>query len=241
MDPLPPQGISLYAASTPGSGLLSDSAFRTLQETAIRKYVGGFIRTRLLTQALMTDADNEERKKIEAGVENMFEQYVEKLKTDMKAGCQQTLEAKLHRGGTSLASLKAEFRYHLLANEFEHRAGKPKQEIGLMECFAYYQAHRKFYAEPEKVAWQMVEIQSEIPSARQPAKSAEAADVKRPSVPAFNLEFGNLNSVWDKSDGSAGRHVHGAERRLRPACKRGRQQTVRSGRRGIRRTFSLAN
>ena len=106
--------------------------------------------------------------KTEQAISRMFEEYVEKLKQDLKASGRDELDRKLHEQGTSLAGLKVEYRYRLLADEYLRQALPAASDIDWQRVLAYYQAHRQKYAVREKVSWQLLEIEFDNPSSRLP-------------------------------------------------------------------------
>jgi len=164
-EPLPPNGLSLLVASRGMEfGRVTEQEFRTLQETAIRRYVRDYVRTRVLSQALEAKMEEEQKKKTEEAIDKMFDEYVERLKKDMKVAARHEVDQQLHQQGTSLASLKVEFRYRLLADEYVRRAGNEDSAIDPQHLLAYYQAHRDSYAVREKVSWQLLEIKFDNPS-----------------------------------------------------------------------------
>jgi hypothetical protein len=150
-----------------------------LQDTAIKKYIADFVRTRMLAQALEAKPQGEYQKTIEQAIGKMFDEYVEKLKREMQVASRQALDHKLQRQGTSLASLKVEFRYRLLADEYVRRSARPDSDIDWQRALAYYQAHRDLYAVREKISWQLLEIEFDHSSLQQANHSQKAAADER--------------------------------------------------------------
>ena len=74
--------------------------------------------------------EKEQKEKIEEAIGKMFDEYVEKLKKDLKAAARHEVDQKLHQQGTSLASLKVEFRYRLLADEYLRQKSKKPHVVG---------------------------------------------------------------------------------------------------------------
>jgi len=144
--------------------------------------------------------DQEQKEKLEAAIGKMFEEYVGKLEKDMKAATREDVDQKLRRQGTSLASLKVEFRYRLLAAEYVRRAALPDSDIDWQRLLAYYQSHRGSYAVPEKVSWQLLEIEFDNPPSRQAInREEEAADDADPwGRAAKSIYAGNVHSVADR-------------------------------------------
>jgi parvulin-like peptidyl-prolyl isomerase len=158
-EPLPPEGLSLLVAGKNlATGRVTEQELRALQETAIKKYLKDYIRTRVLAQAIEAKMEKEQKDKIEEAIGKMFDEYVEKLKKDLKAAARHEVDKKLHEQGTSLASLKVEFRYRLLADEYVRQKSKKPHVVGRQEILAYYEAHASDYSYPEKVRWQLLEI-----------------------------------------------------------------------------------
>ena len=63
---------------------MTDREVRQMQEIAIRKYLKDYVKTRVLCQALEFKLEKEQKDKIEEAIEKMFDEYVEKLKKDLK-------------------------------------------------------------------------------------------------------------------------------------------------------------
>jgi hypothetical protein len=163
-EPLPPDGASLLVASR-GTGLFQvrEQEFRKLQEMAIKRYVRDYVRTRVLSQALDAKMDQEQKKKNEEAVGKMFDEHVGKLKQDLKVASRLEVDQKLQQQGTSLASLKVEFRHRILADEYLRQVGHENSVFDRQRLLAYYQAHPELYATPPKVSWQLLEIEFDNP------------------------------------------------------------------------------
>lgn len=151
-------GRSLFLASAElADGRATEAEFRSLQDEAIKKYLSEFVKTRLLTQAYLARLDAEERKTVEDAVVKEFDKYVERLKGDFRASTRDEVDRGLRKQGTSLASLQAEFRYRLISDEYL-RTNSPDDDLVWRQARAYYQADRGPYTTPEKVIWQLLEI-----------------------------------------------------------------------------------
>lgn len=158
-EPLSPEGLSLLIASKLiANGRFSEQELRGLQEIAIKKYLKDYVRTRVLAQALEAKLEKEQKDKIEEAIGKMFDEYVEKLKKDLKVSARGEVDQKLRSQGTSLASLKVEFRYRLLADEYLRQKSKKPHVVGRQEVLAYYESHLDDYSYPERVHWQLLEI-----------------------------------------------------------------------------------
>jgi parvulin-like peptidyl-prolyl isomerase len=112
----------------------------------------------VLAQCLEAKLEKEQKDKIEEAIGKMFDEYVEKLKKDLKVGARAEVEQKLRTQGTSLVSLKVEFRYRLLADEYLRQKSKKPHVVGRQEVLAYYESHLADYSYPERVHWQLLEI-----------------------------------------------------------------------------------
>jgi peptidyl-prolyl cis-trans isomerase SurA len=155
------EGLSLLiAAKLMPTGQVSEADFRMLQDIAIKKFLKEYIRTRVLAQAIESKLEKEQKDKIEEAMKKMFEEYVEKLKKDLKVVSKGEVDKKLHEQGTTLESLRVEFRYRLLADEFLRQKSKKPHIVGRQEVLAYYQEHLSDYSYPERVHWQLLEIDS---------------------------------------------------------------------------------
>lgn len=159
-EPLPPEGMSLLVASKNlSSGRISEPEYRALQETAIKRYLKDFVQTRVLAQQIERTVEKEQRQKIDDAINKMFDEYVDqKLKKDLKAAARHEVDRKLREQGTSLASLKVEFRYRLLADEYVRQKSKKAHLVGREEVLSYYNQHIEDYSFPEKVRWQLLEV-----------------------------------------------------------------------------------
>jgi parvulin-like peptidyl-prolyl isomerase len=187
-EPLSPSGMSLLAAAARVvSGEMAGPEYRALQEIAIRKYLRDYIRTRLLTQAIAAKMDANRKKQVEQSIDNLFEKYTEMMKGGLKVTSCGEVDQKLRQMGTSLNSVKVEFRYRLLADEWLRQAGREENSINWQQALAYYNAHRDLYAESEKVAWQLLEIQFDSPAIEQ-AQSQEKDSADDPFLRASQLQ-----------------------------------------------------
>jgi parvulin-like peptidyl-prolyl isomerase len=211
-EPLSPEGLSLLtAAKAIKSGRVTESEYRALQETAIKKYAGDYARTRMLARALQATLDEGQKVQIERAIDKMFDEYVEKLKQDLHTSSRAGVDSKLREQGTSLAGLKIEFRHRLLADEYSRQAGGHVSEIAWQRLFEYYQAHRQAYAVPEKVSWQLLEVEFDNPADRlpkageqavkketDPSARAVAADYSQPAADQLHLGSSILDGASDR-------------------------------------------
>ncbi|HEV8069387.1 MAG TPA: thioredoxin domain-containing protein [Planctomycetaceae bacterium] len=122
---LTPDGTSLMTATKAlAAGQIEEPSFRQLQLLALRKFAQDFLNTRGWAQAMIASLGKTERKRAENVIADEFNKYVEKLEKDLKVATVFDVDKKLREQGTSLLALKAEFRDHLLADEFVRGATK---------------------------------------------------------------------------------------------------------------------
>jgi hypothetical protein len=159
-EPLTSQGLNLlYASQLLTKKEITEQDYRQLQLLAIRKFGKDYIRTRVLAQAMIAALEKEQQKKIEDAVAKEFENYLEtKLKKDFKVLTTSEVDQVLRSQGTSLASIKDEFRNRILADEYLRGKSKKEHIVGREEVLAYYQEHDAEFSFPEKVHWQLLEI-----------------------------------------------------------------------------------
>jgi hypothetical protein len=163
IEPLTSQGLSLlYAKALLDSKQITEQDYRELQMLAIRKFGKDYVRTRVLAQAMIAVLEKDQQKKIEEAVAKEFDNYVEtKLKPSFKVATPHEVDEALHKQGTSLISIKDEFRNRLLADEYLRGKSKKEHLVGREEVLAYYQQHEADFSFPEKVHWQLLEISFE--------------------------------------------------------------------------------
>ena len=202
--PLGPSQLSLMdAANELKAGTLREDkhrqlkeiAYRELQEIAIRTYLGDFIRTRLLSQALLENLDKEQTRQAETAISKMFEEYVRKLEKDLHVSTREQVDAKLHDQGTSLDHLRQEFRRRLLADEYLRKQQKsqshqPRHHGGVLP------ESPNDYRVPEKVRWQLLEISFERHGGRE-AGLGSRAERQRPSCGAARAFASVMRKYFD--------------------------------------------
>ena len=162
VEPLTSQGLSLaIAAQALAAKQLTEEEYHELQMAAIRKFGKDYVRTRVLSQAMITVLEKDQQKKIEEAVNKEFENYLERLKKDFNVLTAQEVDAVLHKQMTNIVSLKEEFRNRLLADEYLRGKSKKEHIVGREEILAYYDQHSGDFSFPEKVRWQLLEINFE--------------------------------------------------------------------------------
>ncbi|HEV8001938.1 MAG TPA: thioredoxin family protein [Planctomycetaceae bacterium] len=116
---LTPEGTTLLTATQSlASGQISEQDFRELQVFAIRKFAKDYIRTRVLSQATIASLGKKQKEKTEDTIAKEFDNYVETLKKDFNVTSIFEVNKRLRKQGTSLLSLKDEFRDRLLADQY---------------------------------------------------------------------------------------------------------------------------
>jgi hypothetical protein len=156
------QGMNLiYATKLLSDKQITEAEYRELQLAAIRKFGKDYVRTRVLAQSMMAAVDKDQQKKIEDAVSKEFENYLDRLRKDFNVMTSHEVDVALHKQGTSLESLKAEFRNRLLADEYLRGKSKKEHLVGHEDIVAYYEQHPQDFSFPEKVHWQLLEISFE--------------------------------------------------------------------------------
>jgi parvulin-like peptidyl-prolyl isomerase len=159
IEPLTSQGLNLlYANKLLADKQITEEEYRELQMAAIRKFGKDYVRTRVLAQSMLAMLEKDQQKKIEDAIKKEFEGYLDKLKTEFKVLTPREVDEGLHKQGTSLVSVNEEFRYRLLAEEFVRGKSKKEHLVGHEEVAAYYEQHDADFSFPEKVRWQLLEI-----------------------------------------------------------------------------------
>jgi parvulin-like peptidyl-prolyl isomerase len=182
-EPLTSQGLSLLiAGKLLETKQITEQEYRELQMAAIRKFGKDYVRTRVLSQAMIAALEKDQQKKIEDAVTKEFDNYMEsKLKKDFKVMTAHEVDQVLHSQGTSLASIREEFRNRLLADEYLRGKSKKEHLVGREEILAYYQEHDADFSFPEKVHWQVLQISFEKHGGRDAALKllSQAVDALR--------------------------------------------------------------
>jgi parvulin-like peptidyl-prolyl isomerase len=158
-EPLTSQGMNLlYAAKLLSDKQITEQEYRELQMVAIRKFGKDYVRTRVLAQAMVAALDKDQQKKLEDAVIKEFDNYLDRLRKDFNVMTSHEVDIALHKQGTTLDSLKAEFRNRLLADEYLRGKSKKEHIVGHEDIVAYYEQHSDDFSFPEKVHWQLLEI-----------------------------------------------------------------------------------
>jgi parvulin-like peptidyl-prolyl isomerase len=162
VEALTSDGLSLLVANRAlAAKQITEPEVRQLQLLAIRKYGKDYVRTRVLSQAMIGALEKEQQKKIDDAVNKEWENYLDKLKRDFNVLTAHEVEQGLRKQGTSLLSLKEEFKNRLLADEYLRGKSKKEHIVGREEILAFYEQHADDFSFPEKVHWQLLEINFE--------------------------------------------------------------------------------
>jgi len=210
-EPLRPDGLSLLAADKGiKAGNVTEADYRSLQIAAFKKYAADYARTRMAARACEAAFDwgaRSFRVAADRAIDKMFDEYVEKLERDLGVTSPAEVDEKLHRQGTSLASLKPEFRYRLLADEYIRQAGQTRAvSVDRQRLLSYYRDHRASFGVRATVCWQMLEIEFDNSSQRprQGVEQASAEDTKPwtqpPKARGFDLDGSVLNKPLNSVD-----------------------------------------
>jgi parvulin-like peptidyl-prolyl isomerase len=158
IEPLGPNGCTLLGSVRAlEEGVMPQAEFRALQEAAIKKFLGEFIRNRALTQAFLAKLNAEQKKSLEEAVAKEFDSYVERLKKYFHVATRDELDSQLQKQGASLDGIRREFRYKLLSDEYL-RSNRPDSDVIWSKALAHYDANRNAYVTCERVNWQLLEI-----------------------------------------------------------------------------------
>jgi hypothetical protein len=156
-EPLPPNGMKLSCALADlETGRMTELKYRELQDLAIRKFLGSQIKTRLHSEAVLLTLDEKQKESVEHSLEEMWTNYIEQLKKQMSVDSDKKVEQKLKDQGTSLVSLRQEFRVVVLGREYLRQVGKSDPDRKAI--LAHYQNHRTASVRPERVGWQLLEV-----------------------------------------------------------------------------------
>jgi parvulin-like peptidyl-prolyl isomerase len=147
----------LAASKDLAAGKITDQDFRSLQDEAINRFAPEFTRKRVVAQAMLATFDADLRRIVEEAIAKNFAGYVEKIKKDLEVATIDELESKLKEQGTSLAALRTEWRYTLLADDY-FRTYSVNREGLATKAVEFYKGRLDQYVAPAKVCWQLIEV-----------------------------------------------------------------------------------
>ncbi len=156
--PIEPAHMSLLVAKQEMQrGLLPEDEYRELQENALRRFLREAVNTRLMVQALQEMLGKDKQRLVDAQIAFRFGEDLPRLKKDYGRATTSELEQHLDRQGTSIASLRKEYRSRLLADEYLRQQNRTL-EVGTNELANFYQEHLSDYDFPERVRWQLLRV-----------------------------------------------------------------------------------
>jgi beta-lactamase regulating signal transducer with metallopeptidase domain len=138
-------------------GLVTEAEYRELQEQVLKLYLKEIVETRVIAQTELQTLNDGMRRRLDETIAQMFEKYMLNLQKDCRVSSKAELEQRLKRQGTSLASLRKEFRLRLLRDEFIREWHKTVYIDG-KELENVYFEHWHNYVHPEQVRWQLLRI-----------------------------------------------------------------------------------
>lgn len=145
---------------------VSSEDYARVRDEIIRRDLRGHIQKHLLVERTKGELKPEQLKGLQASLDKMFEQEVERLKKELKVSTRTELERELNKRNTSLNDVRNSFVTQGIARGYiEARAEKPKP-IGLPDVREYYNSHRKDYEFPAKVRWRQIQISYESAGGR---------------------------------------------------------------------------
>lgn len=137
---------------------VSDEEYVKVRDEIIRRDLRGHIQKHLLVERTKGELKPDQLKGLQASLEKMFEQEVERLKKELKVSTRTELERELNNRHTSLNDVRNSFITQGIARGYiEARAEKPKV-IGRPDVVDYYQSHRDEYKFAAKVRWRQIQI-----------------------------------------------------------------------------------
>lgn len=137
---------------------VSAEDFVKVRDEIIRRDLRGHIQKHLLVERTKGELKPEQLKGLQASLEKMFEQEVERLKKELQVSTRTELERELNNRHTSLNDIRNSFISQGIARGYiEARAEKPKI-IGRLDVHEYFVAHKDDYKYPAKVRWRQIQI-----------------------------------------------------------------------------------
>lgn len=149
---------------------VNEEDYVKVRDEIIRRDLRGHIQKHLLVERTKGELKPEQLKGLQASLDKMFEQEVERLKKELKVSTRTELERELNNRSTSLNDIRNSFITQGIARGYiEARAEKPKP-IGLPDVREYYQSHQDEYKFPGKVRWRQIQISHESAGGRMHAQ-----------------------------------------------------------------------
>ena len=164
--------LAVFRNSEPQTPLtyVSMREYRDLQEAVIRLHLKDYIRTWLLSRAMLSTLDPQRRRQVDESISVMFDSYIERLKRDMKLEGHSALDVALRRQGTSLAGLYLQFANSVLADEYL-RSNLKIAPVQPSDVRKYYDEHLADFGVRKTVKWQVLEANFGTHGGRQQART----------------------------------------------------------------------
>jgi beta-lactamase regulating signal transducer with metallopeptidase domain len=155
---LSPSKVSLAIAKKEMErGRCSEAEYRVLQEEALRCFLRGHVRTRLMAQSFWEALPESKRQEVDRQIAKMFKEYEGRLYREFPAWFPRGLDEKLKSQGASLDGLRNEFRLKMLEQEYLREWNRTLC-VRAEELNAFYLEHQNEYTFPEQVRWQFLRI-----------------------------------------------------------------------------------
>jgi parvulin-like peptidyl-prolyl isomerase len=137
---------------------LSPKETQQLRRQLIQRDLQGYIDRKLLVQTLRSTLKKEQVEMLDAHLNGLFEQEVNRLKGEMKVNTRHEVELKLAEQGTSLENLRNSFANQRMAMEYLGAKAQNLPESGRPDMLRYYEKHIDDYTTPAQVKWQQIVV-----------------------------------------------------------------------------------
>jgi len=132
--------------------------FQRLRSSLIKRDLQSHLENVVLVNALKSSLSPEQIEMLEASLDEMFEDQVERWKSQFQLATLSEVEAKLRQEGASLVSLRRNFFNQTMGRQFiREKVGKPR-DLGRPELLAYYRKNIESYRIPARVKWRQIRI-----------------------------------------------------------------------------------
>jgi parvulin-like peptidyl-prolyl isomerase len=137
----------------------SPEEFDQLRLELIRRDLNAHIERTLLAQALRSTIPPDRVATLNEFMDKMFQEEVDRLKSEAGVSTAAELEEVLQKDNTSLAALKSLFVTQRMAMEYLASKSKVEVRIGRRELLDYYEAHKdQEYFLPGRARWQQIQL-----------------------------------------------------------------------------------
>lgn len=134
--------------------------YKQLRRMLIQKHLQPYIERQLLIHALRTKLKDEQWQGVEAQLEKMFNEEVQKMCKQHKVGSAAELDVEMQKQHTSLAAIKQSFRNNKLAQQYMAFRTGVKEGTDRPDLLAYYQEHVADFEFPAQFKWQQIVLTS---------------------------------------------------------------------------------